>query len=575
MEFSVTEENKPSKAEKIKEDSDYLRGNIIKELSDDNPYFSNESYELLKFHGSYQGYNRDTATARKKDGLDKEWEFMLRMTCPGGKLTAKQYLALDEIADKYANKTLRITTRETFQFHCIVKENLKKHIAAINEQLLSTLGGCGDVSRNVVCVNAPINDVRYQRMMQDAKDVAKFLTPQTTSYHEIWMDGENITPKNDVEPLYGKHYMPRKFKVGFAIPQDNSIDVLSNDLAFILIYDGDVLKGYNVCLGGGMGITHNKASTYPRFATPIAFVEADQLLKATEAVVKLQRDNGDRSNRKHARLKYVVEEKGIEWTRSTLEEYFGSKMQDPVEIPPMQIVDHMGWHEQKDGKYYLGLPISSGRIIDRESEFIKTGIREVLSNFDIEVRLTADQNIIFCDIEEYQKDQIEQILRKNGVKLVNEISRIYRNTIACVALPTCGKALAEAERIKLPLIAEFEQLLAIHDISNEEMAFTISGCPNGCPRPYSGDLSIVGRTPGHYAMYIGGDFERTRLNCKILDKVPYENLMEVFDVILKDFIQNRQPNEKLGNYANRVGTENIASLVQNELGDMYKWAVAS
>lgn len=570
------EEKKLSSQEKIKDESIYLKGNLAEELADGNDFVSDESYELLKFHGSYQGYDRDTATVRKKAGLDKEWEFMVRMTCPGGKLEADQYLGLDKICDEYANGTLRITTRETFQFHSIIKKNLKKHIAKLNDLLISCLGGCGDVVRNVVCSNAPINDVVHKRLLEDAIAVAKFTKPKTSAYHEIWLDGENLarTDENeDLEPLYGKHYMPRKFKIGFAVPMDNSVDVLANDLAFVLIFEGEKLKGYNVCLGGGMGVTHNKPETYPRIATPIAFVGADDLIKATEAVIKLQRDHGDRTNRKHARLKYVVQENGIAWTRKTLEEYFGSKMQDPVPVDKYVVVDHMGWHDQKDGKFYYGLPVSSGRIVDRGGEKIKTAIRQVVEKYKCSLRLTADQNLLFCDISPSDKDGLEAILKQNGVKLIGDITKLYRNTISCVALPTCGKALAEAERIKLPIVAEFEEILEKYNILNEKLAFRIAGCPNGCSRPYSGDIAIVGRMPDHYALYIGGDFEGTRLNSKIIDRVPYVNLKEVFGIIIEKFVSERNLGEGLGDYAHRIGVDQVGSQIVEKLGAKYKWAV--
>ncbi|MCH2038657.1 MAG: hypothetical protein MK137_08720, partial [Rickettsiales bacterium] len=295
------EVKKPSKAEIIKDESQFLKGIVSEELDDrSSPYVSDASYELLKFHGSYQGYDRDTATERKKAGLEKEWEFMVRMVCPSGFLTAEQYVALDEIAGKYANGTLRVTTRQTFQFHCIVKENMKAHIKAINDALLTTLGGCGDVVRNVMGAPAPIKNKKYERLLEDARAIAKFCRPQTTAYHEIWVDGKNVASNRDgdakdVEPLYGKFYMPRKFKIAVALPEDNTVDAFTHDLAFFAMYEGDELKGYNVCIGGGLGMTHNKPATYPRLATPVMFIAPDDLLKATEAVVKLQRDHGDRS----------------------------------------------------------------------------------------------------------------------------------------------------------------------------------------------------------------------------------------------------------------------------------------
>lgn len=574
----MSEEKKLSGQEKIKLESQFLKGKIAEELADENPFVSDASYELLKFHGSYQGYNRDTATERKKAGLDKEWEFMLRMVCPGGRLSSEQYLALDSISDDYANGTMRITTRETFQFHCIIKENLKKHVAAINELLLTTLGGCGDVVRNVMSSPAPIKDAIHARLREDTERVAKFCKPKTTAYSLLWTDEEHVEQKvvEEVEPLYGVTYLPRKFKIGLAVPEDNTISVLTHDLAIILIYENGELQGYNLCLGGGMGMTHNKPATYPRLATPIAFIGKDDLLRGVEATIKLVRDHGDRSDRKHARLKYVVEENGIEWTRNTLEEYYGEKMADPKPMGDFKVPDHMGWHEQGDGKWFLGVPISSGRIEDRDDAKVRTGLRDVIQKYKMNVVLSADQNIILCDIEEGQKAGIEAILKAHHIALREDLTNIDRYGIACVALPTCGKALAEAERTRIPLIAEMERTLEKHGIKDERIFISIAGCPNGCSRPYVGDIGIVGRTPGHYALFIGGDFEGTRLNTKIFDRVPYEHITNVFDILFEKYVNERHDDkEGFGNYANRVGVSSLAVEVEKKLSNEFKWAKAA
>jgi len=564
-----------AKNEKIKLDSVYLKGNIVEELADSNPFVSKESYELLKFHGSYQGFNRDTATKLKQGGEQKEWEFMVRMKCPAGRLTPKQYLTLDDLCGKYANNTLRITTRQTFQFHCIVKQNLKKHIAGINEALLSTLGGCGDVVRNITCTSAPIKDAVHQKLYADALEIAAHCAPKTSAYHEIWLDGENVarTSDNDnLEPLYGKYYLPRKFKIGLAIPEDNSVDVLTNDLAIVLLFKGDVLEGYNIYIGGGLGMSHNRPATYPRLATPIAFVKPDELIQVVEAVIKLQRDHGDRTNRKHARLKYVVQEKGQEWTRKTLEEYFGNKMQDARAIESFKVVDHMGWHEQKDGKWYLGVPVDSGRIEDNSHVKLRTALREVINKYQLDIILTPDQNIIFADIPADNKAKITAELKSYGMKLREDITDFHRNFMACVALPTCGLALTEAERVYVPLVDVIEKVMADCGILNERISIRIAGCPNGCSRPYVGDIGIVGRMPGHYALFIGGDFEGTRLNKKIMDRVPYEKLNEVFAVMFGKYVAERQNGEEFGNFAHRIGVDKVALHIEQSLGQQYKWA---
>lgn len=571
-------EKKISKVEQIKIDSKFLHGGLDDEMTSAGGAVSNAAYELLKFHGSYFGFNRDTATERKKAKLEKEWEFMVRMKAPGGRLTAKQYLGLDEIADKYANGTLRITTRETFQFHCILKENMKSHISAINELFLTTLGGCGDVVRNVMTSPAPIKDKLHLKLLEDAHAISVFTAPKTSAYHEIWLDGKNLARTDataEYEPLYGTVYLPRKFKISVSVPEDNSMDALTHDLAVIQIWENDELQGYNLCLGGGLGMTHNKPETYPRLATPIAYVPKDRLLDGVAAVVKIHRDHGDRGNRKHARLKYIVEENGIEWTRKTLEELYGEKMQDPKPMGDFKVVDHMGWHEQGDGKLYLGVPVSSGRIIDREDEKIRSGLKAVIEKYQMNQVLTADQNIILCDIDPSEKQDIESILKSYNVKLVEDISSVYRNTLACVALPTCGKALSEAERIKIPFIEDMEKLMEKHGILQNSLSIRIAGCPNGCSRPYVGEIGIVGRTPNDYAIFIGGDFEGTRLSEKILDKVPYNNIKDVFDVIFTKYVAENNDDENFGDFAHRYKPQNLAKLVEEKLGEEHKWAKAA
>ena len=571
----MANDTKRSKVETIKEQSDYLRGELAQEIANEEAFISQEGYELLKFHGSYQGYDRDTATERKKAGLDKEWEFMVRMKCPGGRLTAQQYLQLDDICEQYANGTLRITTRQTFQFHCVVKKHLKLHIAAINEALLTTLGGCGDVNRNVLCCPAPVKGHKQEKLLHDTQLLAEFCAPKTSAYHEIWLNGKDVTSlqaTDTVEPLYGKHYLPRKFKIALGVAEDNCVDVLANDLAILLVYEDQEFKGYNIFLGGGLGMTHNKPATYPRLATPVAFVPPGKLVRITEAVIKLQRDHGDRSDRKHARLKYVVEEKGTAWVRSTLEEYYGEKLDNPLPVLPSAIVDHMGWHSQGDGKWYLGVPVSSGRIVDRAEEKIKTGLRQIVEQYNTDVTLTADQNIILCNIRAKDKEPVTTLLKQYGIKLQEDITPVYRHFIACVALPTCGKALAEAERVKLPLVAEIEKVMEKHGITKETIAIRMAGCPNGCSRPYIGDIGIVGRMPGSYAMFIGGDFTGTRLNQKILDKVPFDHIPSVLDILFARYSKEKTDQEGFGDFAYRVGIEHIAGDIEAKLGEQYPWA---
>ncbi|MEK6747428.1 MAG: NADPH-dependent assimilatory sulfite reductase hemoprotein subunit [Pseudomonadota bacterium] len=566
---------KLSGAENIKLASGHLKGKIAAELADTSTQeVSDETYELLKFHGSYFGYDRDSATARKKAGLEKEYEFMVRMKCPGGKLTAAQYLALDVLAEKYANGTLRITTRETFQFHCIKKVGMKPLIADINHLLLSTLGGCGDVVRNIMMCPAPIKDKIHAKLEADGYKLAAHCAPKTSSYYEVWLDGEKVhdykfnPTANDggvAEPLYGDTYMPRKFKIALSTPEDNCVDVLTNDLAIISLFNGQEHAGYNFALGGGLGMKHGNAKTYPRLATPIMYVPNELFIPATEAVIKLQRDHGDRTDRQHARLKYVIAEKGEAWAKSELEKYIGREMDAPKPIGKFAVEDHIGWHEQLDGKWFLGVPISSGRIVDRENEQIRTGLRAVILEYGMNLALTADQNILLCDIETGEKLRIEKILHDHGVKLHGDITPVYRNMLACVAYPTCGKALAEAERVKLPLVAEIEKIMQQQGVLNEKISIRIAGCPNGCSRPTVGDIGIVGRMPDHYALHIGGDFAGTRLNEKIFDKVHYDNIPAALSPMFALWKDKRNSGEEFGDFCTRYGINEVKKYAVEQL----------
>ncbi|MGE0753651.1 MAG: NADPH-dependent assimilatory sulfite reductase hemoprotein subunit [Alphaproteobacteria bacterium] len=578
----MSDASKPSKQEGMKEQSHYLKGQIAQELDDASTQeVSDETYELLKFHGSYFGYDRDTATERKQAGLDKEFEFMVRMKCPGGQMTAAQYLGLDALCEKYANGTLRITSRETFQFHCIRKTAMKPLVRDINRLLLSTLGGCGDVVRNVITCPAPIKDAEHARLEADTFLLAKHCAPKTSSYCEVWLDGKRVdgyafepepSTTGEIEPLYGETYMPRKFKIAIGAPDDNCMDMLCNDLAIVSLFDNNHNEhfGYNFALGGGMGMKHNTPKTFPYLARQTMYVPKDLLIPATEAVIKLQRDTGDRSDRQHARLKYLVAEKGLPWIKTELEKILGRRMDDPRPTKKWAVVDHMGWHAQGDGKWFLGVPVSSGRIADTERYQYRTGLREVLKEYGMNIRLTADQNLILCDIDADEKQAIEQKLRKYNIPLAEDLSSMARNFEPCVSLPTCGKALAEAERVAEPLIEEIERCMQAQGVQGDEIAISIAGCPNGCSRPYVGEIGIVGRLPGHYALFIGGSFEGTRLNEKIFDRIPYEHITDVFSPMLALWKKERKDGEGFGDFAQRYGVDAVKQTTVDALGDE-KW----
>ena len=544
-----------SKAEAVKQQSRQLRGHLTRDLADASAPFDKEGYALLKFHGVYQGYDRDSATELKQRGESKRWQFMVRVRIPGGRLTSGQYLGLDEIAERWADGSLRITTRQSIQFHGVVKSGLKAAIAEVNSALLTTLAACGDVVRTVTTVPAPIRDPVHDRLEADARRLSTYLLPQTGAYHEIWVDGEKWQEEaaEQPDPLYGERYLPRKFKIGIAIPEDNTIDVLTNDLAIVPMYEGDRLAGYDFLLGGGHGMTHNNPKTYPRLATPVAFIEPEDLLEAAAAVVRLHRDHGDRGNRRHARLKYVIAENGEEWARERLEGYLGKKLEPCRPLPALSVPDHLGWHEQGDGKLYLGVPVSSGRIVDGAGSQIRTALREIVARFQCAPILMPSQDIILSEIRPEDRDAIRAILREHRVRLGEDMSPAERWALACPALPTCGLALTEAERVRDDIVIGIERSLAHHGLERERLSIRITGCPNGCARPYTGDIGVVGRMPGYYALFVGGDFEGTRLNTPIADKVALGAIGETLDPLFALYAADRNAGEGFGDFCHRVG----------------------
>ncbi|MBL8703419.1 MAG: NADPH-dependent assimilatory sulfite reductase hemoprotein subunit [Rhodospirillales bacterium] len=552
---------KLSEVERVKRASLGLRGQVAEQLASPDP-FDDAHYQLLKFHGTYQGYDRDSATERKQRGEDKAWEFMIRARIPGGKLTAQQYLELDHLAVRYGAGSLRVTTRQTIQFHAVVKGDLKATIAGINDTLLTTLATCGDVVRNVTTSPAPIADAKHRRLQDDARLLSTELLPTSRAYHEIWLDEEQVAGRTEAEPdpLYGERYLPRKFKIGIATPDDNVVDVLTNDLGIVALWEGDTLVGYNLALGGGLGMTHNKPKTYPRLATPLVFIGPDDLLKGTRAVVELQRDHGDRGDRRHARLKYLVDDRGLPWIKATLEQYFGSALEDARPMPRFQIKDHTGWHEQGDGRFYYGLSIPSGRIKDRDGVQFRTALRRIVETFAPTPILTPTQDILFADLPNNARAKLEAILVEHGVALPQSFTQAARWALACPALPTCGLALNEAERIREPLIARIDAALATAGLANEKLSIRITGCPNGCARPYAAEIGIVGRTATDYALFLGGDFEGTRLNRRIFDRIHLDRIAETLAPIFQAYAEERETGEAFGDWANVQTDDRLRSL---------------
>jgi sulfite reductase (ferredoxin) len=554
-----------SKAEATKQQSRHLRGHIARDLADTAVPFDGEGYSLLKFHGIYQGYDRDSATELKQAGNSKHYQFMVRVRIPGGRLKAAQYLALDQIAERYANGTLRVTTRQSIQFHGIVKSGLKAAMGEINTGLMTTLAACGDVVRTVTTSPAPIREKMHDRLEADARLLGSALLPQTDAYQEIWVEGERWSKgqgaDEPVDPLYGERYLPRKFKIGIAVPEDNTIDVLTNDLGIVALWEDGELVGYNFFLGGGHGATHNKPETYPRMATAVAFVEPGDLVEAAKAVVRLHRDWGDRGNRRHARLKYVIAERGEEWARERLSGDLGKALAPCRKMARFRVPDHLGWHEQGDGRLYLGLPISSGRIIDGGAARLRSALREVVSEFGLDPILMPSQDIILSEIDLADRAAITAKLRAHGVRFGEDMTPAARWALACPALPTCGLALTEAERVSDELIGDIVARMARWGVKDERLSIRITGCPNGCARPYSGDIGIVGRIPGFYSIYVGGDFEGTRLNEVVAERIRLGEVADVLDPLFALFAASRRPGEGFGDFCHRIGVARLREVL--------------
>jgi len=551
---------KLSAVELLKSESHGLRGRLAEELAEGGIQVSEDAYNLLKFHGSYEQFDRDTATERKQHGIEKEYQFMLRVRMPGGRLTAAQYLGMDRLADDRANHTLRITTRQGVQFHGILKGDLKTAIAEVNHTMLTTMSACGDVVRNIMASPTPIRDAKHARIEADSRLLSEHLKPKSRAYYQIFLDEAPNPEVDEEETLYGPTYLPRKFKVGITTEDDNTIDVLTNDVGIISHFDGDTLRGYTVAVGGGLGMTHNKPRTYPRLATPIAFVQPNELLSIVEAVIKLQRDHGDRGDRRRARLKYVVDDRGLPWIRETLAEYFGAPLTEPPKLN-LQVPDLLGWHEQGDGNWWLGVPVAAGRIADfANGAELRSAFRTIAQCFNPGFVLTPQQDVLITDIAPADRIALEAVLRRHHVTLAEDMTPMAQYALSCPALPTCGLALTEAERMHPEIVGGIDALLAKHGLSQRRVSVRITGCPNGCARTYAGDIGIVGRMPGFYALYVGGDFEGTRLNFKLLEKVPHSAVVSSFDPLFAAWARDGMDGEGFGDFCYRVGMEKLISL---------------
>lgn len=524
--------------------------------------FTDDDYEFLKFHGIYQQDDRD----KRKAG--KQYIFMVRGRLPGGVVQPNHYLTFDRLASEYGNNTLRITSRQGFQFHGIVKSGLGPMMKGINDALATTLAACGDVNRNVMAAPTPATNGLVEQVQEDARRASEALLPKTAAYHQIWVEGVQLnlqdeSAKNFVDPLYGKTYLPRKFKTAFAIPPLNDIDIFTNCLGFVAIEENGGLVGYNLLAGGGMGMSHGNVQTFPRLADVIGFITRDQLVDAAKAVVTVHRDFGDRTNRKHARLKYVLEEKGADWFRAEVEQRTGWKFQPARPFKFTKQGDTFGWHRQLDGDYFLGLYVEAGRIKDTETVRLKTALRKIVEQFKTEVRLTPSQNLLLTNVPEKNREPITKILAEHGVPVDNQATVIRRASMACPALPTCGLALAESERALPGILESIEKLLAEVGLKDEEIVIRITGCPNGCARSSMAELGFIGKGPGKYQICVGGNESSTRLNRPHWDSVKAEDIINELRPVFTRFARERTFAERFGDFAARVLWKESAAPVQN------------
>ena len=548
-------DKKLSANEYIKIDSNYLRGTIVKGLADlSTGSMCEDDQQLLKFHGTYQQDDRDIRAGRRKHKLEKAFSFMIRIRVPGGVASPHQWLETDRLATQFANGTIKLTTRQAFQFHGIIKSNLKRTIAEINQTAMDTIAACGDVNRNVMCNPNPHLSKIHALALKAAEEISAHLTPQTRAYHEIWLDGEKVeSTEEDFEPIYGKTYLPRKFKITIAVPPSNDVDIYANCLSFIAIVEDGELVGYNVAVGGGMGSTHGNDATYPRIADVIGFCTPEQVVDVAEKVVLVQRDFGDRTDRKHSRFKYTVDDHGPAWILAKVNEYLGYELGAVRDFKFEDNGDRYGWVEDDNGNSHLTLFIAGGRVLDTPSYPMRSGLREIAKIHDGDFRLTANQNLIIANVSPAKRPAIEKLLAEYGIQDSHLKSALRLNSMACVALPTCGLSLAEAERYLPDLITELEESLEENGLRHDAITIRMTGCPNGCARPFIAEIGFVGRGPSAYNVYLGGGFAGQRLSKLYRENVPAEKIKPLLAPIFQAYAQNRNEGERFGDFCIRSG----------------------
>lgn len=547
----------PSEVERIKEESNYLRGTLSESMLEPLSAGINEDdNRLMKFHGSYLQDDRDLRNERQKQKLEPAYQFMLRVRLPGGVATPSQWLTLDDLSNRYGNETLKLTTRQTFQMHGILKWNMKSTLQEIHASLMDTIAACGDVNRNVMCNSNPYQSEIHAEVYEWSKQLSNDLLPKTTAYHELWLDGEKVAFTSDteeIEPMYGPTYLPRKFKIGIAVPPSNDVDVFSQDLGFIAIVEEEKLIGFNVTIGGGMGMTHGDKATYPQLGKVIGFCRPEQIYAVAEKVITIQRDYGNRSERKNARFKYTVDRLGLETIMGELENRLGFLLEDAKPFHFENNGDRYGWVEGVQGKWHFTLFVEGGRVADFGDYRLKSGLREIAKVHTGEFRLTPNQNLIIANVSSRKKQEIEELIGQYGLTDGKYVSALRRNSMACVALPTCGLAMAEAERYLPRLIDKIDAIVDLNGLRDEEITIRMTGCPNGCARHTLGEIAFIGKAPGKYNMYLGASFDGSRLSKMYRENIGEEEILRELQVVLARYARERFEGEHFGDFTVRTG----------------------
>ncbi len=543
------------KNENIKAESNNLRGTLVESLNDPTRGdISADDSQLTKFHGIYLQDDRDERSERRKKKLDKAYSFMLRVRVPGGITTPEQWLQMDSLADRYGNGTMKLTTRQAYQLHGVLKHNLKKTVQGIDAVMMDTLAACGDVNRNVMCNPNPHASEVHEEVLQLAQALSDHLTPATRAYHEIWLDEERVAGgEEEIEPIYGKTYLPRKFKIVIAVPPSNDVDIFAHDLGLIAIVSNGEITGYNITVGGGMGMSHNKPETHPCLAQVLGYCTPDQVVDIAEKIVTVQRDFGDRTNRAHARLKYTIKDRGLDWFRKEVESRLGYPLDEGKPFSFEDTGDRYGWVKGVDNKWHLTLFIQNGRIKDYQDLPLRTGLREIAKIHKGDFRLTCNQNLIIGSISDEAKPVIENLIQEYGLSAGLSSSGLRLNSMACVALPTCGLSLAESERYLPDLITELEEVVEAAGLRDDAIVIRMTGCPNGCARPYLGEVGLVGKAPGKYNIYLGAGFDGARLNRLYKISVKSEEIRSELEPIIQRYAKERSDGERFGNFCVRTG----------------------